>query len=423
MQNVYNYKEFAILYVDDEEQSLKYFKKAFASDFRIFTATSARAGFKILEEHKDELGILMTDERMPGGKGVHLLEQARQLSPRVLRILATAFADFDAAIQAVNSGAIYKYVSKPWNVDELKIVLRQGLELFIVQRERDQLLREKFSALHNLMVTDRLMSLGILAAGLGHHVRNSLVAVRTFLDLAPSKLQEENVRLDELRNPHFWREFYEQVQTQVQRITGMLSDLGGASGTPSIAFADKVKLPEVLADVLEKMKDKLDKKKIIVENQIPKSLPALMVEKAKFYRVFELLLTDELVSLPQGGQIWLRAQALPPSGGSDPRVQLELSDNGPGLPEAALRSVFDPFFVRNDNPQEFGINLMICYLLVYHHGGTIKAKNQPDRGAAFTLTFPTKPAVHSACPPGEDFLPKMLLNEMLWEKLLAGGKP
>jgi two-component system probable response regulator PhcQ len=316
MQNVYDYKEFAILYVDDEEQSLKYFKKAFASDFRIFTATNPRAGFKILEEHKDELGILMTDERMPGGKGVHLLEQSRQLCPRVLRILATAFADFEAAIQAVNSGAIYKYVSKPWNVDELKIVLRQGLELFIIQRERDQLLTEKFAALHNLMITDRLMSLGILAAGLSHHVRNSLVAVRTFLDLAPSKLQEEHVRLDELQNPHFWREFYEQVQAQIQRITGMLSDLGGASEMNSMSFADKVKLPEVLSDVLEKMKDKIEKRKIVVENHIPKSLPVLMVEKSKFYRVFELLLADELVNLPQGGRIWLRAQALPPSRGS-----------------------------------------------------------------------------------------------------------
>jgi hypothetical protein len=65
---------------------------------------------------------------------------------------------------------------------------------------------------------------------------------------------------------------------------------------------------------------------------------------------------------------------------------------------------------------------MICYLLVYHHGGTIKVQNQEQGGTVFTLTFPTKPKVQSGQGSGEDFLPKMLLNEMLWEKLLAGGK-
>ncbi len=421
MQSAYNYKEFAILYVDDEEQSLKYFKKAFDSEFRIFTATNVRAGLKTLEEHRDDIGILMTDERMPGEKGVHLLGQARQLCPRVLRILATAFSDFDAAIQAVNSGAIYKYISKPWNVGELEIALRQGLEFFMVQRERDRLLKEKLSVLHNMMITDRLLSLGILAAGLSHHIRNSLVAVRTFMDLAPSKLQEENVRLDDLRNPQFWREFYDQVQAQIHRITAMLADLGGASDKSALSFLDKVNLSEVLSSVLAKLKGKFDEKQIVVENRIPTSLPPLMVDERKFHQLFELLLTDEVVSLPQGGRILLQARALLPSASSDLQVQFELSDNGPGLPEAALRSVFDPFFVRNDNPQEFGINLMVCYFLVYHHGGTIKVQNQEGHGAVFTLTFPTNPQIRTPNAEEEDFLPRMLLNEKLWEKLLAGS--
>src|SRR5712691_10295864 len=105
MQNLYDYKKFAILYVDDEEKSLKYFTRAFEDQFRIFTAVNATEGFKLLEEHKDDIGLLMTDQRMPGEKGVWLLERARQLKPQIIRILATAFADMDAAIAAVNTGA------------------------------------------------------------------------------------------------------------------------------------------------------------------------------------------------------------------------------------------------------------------------------------------------------------------------------
>src|SRR5215211_1389072 len=107
MENTYDYKKYAILYVDDEEKSLKYFARAFEEQFHILTASSAQEGFKILEEHQERIGILMTDQRMPGEKGTWLLEKARQLRPRIVRILATAFADMDAAIAAVNTGAIY----------------------------------------------------------------------------------------------------------------------------------------------------------------------------------------------------------------------------------------------------------------------------------------------------------------------------
>src|SRR5512142_3224974 len=115
MQSLYDYKKFAILYVDDEEKSLKYFTRAFEDQFRIFTAPNAQDGFRVLEEHKDEIGVLMTDQRMPGEKGVWLLEKGRQLRPRIIRILVTAYADMDAAIAAVNTGAIYRYVHKPWH--------------------------------------------------------------------------------------------------------------------------------------------------------------------------------------------------------------------------------------------------------------------------------------------------------------------
>src|SRR5712675_1649880 len=248
MKSFYDYKKFAILYVDDEEKSLKYFARAFADQFWIFTAANAQDGLKILEEHKEEIGLLMTDQRMPGEKGVWLLERARQLRPRIIRILATAYSDMDAAIAAVNTGAIYKYVSKPWDPPQLEITLKRGLEFFMVQVERDQLLREKMSVLHNMMIADRIVSLGLLAAGLSHHIRNALVAVKTFLDLAPAKMEEEKMDLHGLRNPDFWKEYYQNVQGQVEKINNMLKDLWTASEKPAFEFRDRVQLHTVVSE-------------------------------------------------------------------------------------------------------------------------------------------------------------------------------
>ena len=99
---------------------------AFDKTFRIFTATNAQDGFRLLEEHPDEIGLLITDQRMPGEKGVQLLERARQLRPRMIRLLATAYSDLDAAIAAVNAGAIYKYITKPWDDDMLRQHVREA---------------------------------------------------------------------------------------------------------------------------------------------------------------------------------------------------------------------------------------------------------------------------------------------------------
>lgn len=417
MDNVYDYKQFAILYVDDEEKSLKNFTRAFEDQFRILTATNAQDGLKLLEEHKDEIGLLMTDQRMPGEKGVWLLERARRLQPRIIRILATAYSDMDAAIAAVNTGAIYKYVTKPWDPPQLETTLKRGLEFFVVQRERDQLLRQKLSVLHNMMIADRIVSLGLLAAGLSHHIRNALVAVKTFLDLAPAKMEEEKMDLNGLRNPDFWKEYYQNVQSQIEKINNMLKDLWTASETPSFEFSHRVQLRTVIDETIARAKDGFAAKQITLESSVPDSLPLLNVDKPKFYRLFELLLKDELASLPAGSHVSLSARA---SGNN--HVEIILHDDGPGLPKEALRIVFDPFVVRSNSPVEYGIHLMACFFIVHHHGGRIQARSDEGQGTTFTLRLPTNPSQTPTATEGDtEFLQKVLMSDAIWEKLITAN--
>lgn len=419
MHSAYDYKKYAILYVDDEEKSLTALRRAVGERFRVLTAPNAQEGLRQLEEHKQDLAVIMTDQRMPGEKGVQLLERARQIHPRMIRILVTAYSDFEVAIDAVNSGAIYKYISKPWDPPQLEMTLRRALEFFIVQRERDELLREKLSALHNMMITDRVISLGVAAAGLGHYVRNSLVAVQTFLDLAPSKLKEENLNIEDLRNPNFWGDFYKHVQSQLRRISHLLGGLQIAGENREAHFDHSLQTRSFIDGVAESMSVSLAEHNLKVENLVPAELPAIKVDEPKIRQLFELLLKDEIINLPPGSTIIFRARELPPEPGKPPFVEIQMQDNGPGVSTEALRSVFDPFFVRNDNPQEFGINLMTCYFIVYHHGGWVSVKNREGGGTTFTFTMPVNA---NPAPPGadeEEFLAKVMLNETLWERLLT----
>jgi two-component system probable response regulator PhcQ len=405
--------------VDDEEKSLKYFTRAFGDEFRVLTAATAQDGYKLLAQHADDIGLLLTDQRMPGESGVWLLEHARQLRPRILRILVTAYSDFDTAIAAVNSGAIYKYVTKPWDPPQFELTLRHGLEFFLVQAERDQLLLEKMSVLRNMMIADRIVSLGLLAAGLSHHIRNSLVAVKTFLDLAPKKMDEERASTNDLRNPEFWKDYHQNVQSQMEKINGLLKDLWTASENPSEPFADEVSLRRIVDDALAAFRDPFAARRIEVENRIPDSLPLLKVESLKFRRLFELLLKEELSTLPAGSRVSFSAEL--EGSGAKSEIVVQIVDNGPGLPPDALRVIFEPFMVRDSVPSEYGIHLMACFFIVHHHGGRIDAKSQPGGGTIFTLRLPLQPA-RDATPPDEvDFLQKALLNGELWQKLISGA--
>ncbi len=100
-------------------------------------------------------------------------------------------------------------------------------------------------------------------------------------------------------------------------------------------------------------------------------------------------------------------------------MQIQVTDNGPGLPQESLRVLFDPFVVRSDTPAEYGIHLMACYFIVFHHGGKIEAQSEDGKGTTFTLRIPLQPELAPAPSGDQDFLRKALFNEALWEKLIS----
>ena len=145
----------------------------------------------------------------------------------------------------------------------------------------------------------------------------------------------------------------------------------------------------------------------------------LNVDKPKFYRLFELLFKDEIATLPIGSKIVVSGNVV--TGGLSDRkeVQIQVADNGPGLPKEALRLVFDPFVVRSDSPMEYGIHLMACYFIVHHHSGKIEARSEEGQGTTFTMRLPTNPAQVQPVQNEHEFLQKVLLSDRLWEKLIT----
>ena len=126
-----------ILYVDDEIHNLNAFRASFRRLYTVFTATSAEEAESVLS--KQEVHIIISDQRMPKMTGIEFFESILDKYPEPIRMLLTGYADINAVIDAINKGQVYKYFSKPWNDDELKLNIDKAYEVYSLRKENKEL--------------------------------------------------------------------------------------------------------------------------------------------------------------------------------------------------------------------------------------------------------------------------------------------
>ena len=130
---------FNILYVDDEENNLTSFRAALRRYYTIFTALSGEEGMEIFRQN--DIHVVVTDQRMPGMTGVQFLQHIPD-EPDNIRMILTGFSDMEAIIEAINTGNVYRYITKPWDKDELKITIDNALEAVRLRRDNKHLIQE-----------------------------------------------------------------------------------------------------------------------------------------------------------------------------------------------------------------------------------------------------------------------------------------
>ena len=135
-----DHREFPILYLDDEPENLRIFELSFRREFSILTAETGDQALRLL--HENPVAVLLSDYRMPGMNGVEFLARTREIDDRCIRMLVTAYGDAQILGDAINDGRIYSYIPKPWEPEQMKLVLRRAIESYAVERERSALLEE-----------------------------------------------------------------------------------------------------------------------------------------------------------------------------------------------------------------------------------------------------------------------------------------
>ncbi|SFV38922.1 response regulator [Hyphomicrobium facile] len=254
-----------ILIVDDEPQAVKYFKKAFGTRYDVLTATSADEAESLILSGNHNIALVISDQRMPGRSGVSLLNRIRNERPDIIRMLTTAYADLDSAIDAVNKGEILRYISKPWDLRVLEAEIEQAITFYLLKNEYDMLLRDKLSALHRTLLRDRMNDLAMLSGLLPYN--NAPLTMYHYLKEAIAETAwrpSAQKAWSQLRIRDHWRIPVEETQRAI--------DLSEVLTTPPLladAHPSEVDIVAVLTDCANEINRELGGLQVVIHADQP----------------------------------------------------------------------------------------------------------------------------------------------------------
>ncbi|NEP81600.1 MAG: SpoIIE family protein phosphatase [Okeania sp. SIO3B3] len=163
-----------LMVVDDEPDNLDLLYRTFRRDFKVYKADSAFSAMKVLE-NEGEMALIISDQRMPEMNGTEFLGRTLEKYPNTVRILLTGYTDVEDLVEAINSGKVFKYITKPWNPEELKAVVQQASETYkiVSQRtkaltralRRESMLNEVMSAIRESLDYSSMLSTIIQTVG------------------------------------------------------------------------------------------------------------------------------------------------------------------------------------------------------------------------------------------------------------------
>ncbi|HYT94046.1 MAG TPA: hybrid sensor histidine kinase/response regulator [Gemmataceae bacterium] len=391
-----------LLVVDDEADLVHSVQDLLRFEYRVLGATRATEGLDIMK--REQVHVVMSDQRMPEMTGVEFLKRLREGYPDTVRLLFTAYADIKAVIDSINQGSVYRYITKPWEPQELQAVLRQAVQHYDLLAERKRLLSE-LQEKNVLLQTANLelqqaneLKKGFIKVA-SHELRTPLTIVLGLADLARrtpgvvqplahwlERIYAGSVRLNERIDVMIKLLLADRFDRPLARKPVALGDLVHAAAADVATFVQQ--------------------RHQHLEVDAPPDLGEIAVEEDKLRdSVFQLLI-NAVKFTPDGGTIRVSARMFP-NGAAEIRV----ADTGVGVDAASLPRLFDPFFTRFDVSRhssgvfEFerrglGLGLTVVKAFVEMHGGRVTVESEVGKGTTFTIHLPSQPQPPSSADVG-----------------------
>ena len=432
----------AVLYVDDEEQALKYFRRGLDRDFRVLVANGVDAALAILEAEAGKVGVVISDQRMPGRTGVSLLAEVRQRWPATVRLLITAYTDIDSAVSAVNAGAVYKYVHKPADFPALKLVLTEAMGLhretvhrdamaatlaeLEAQRQATQAAEADRAKLHQqLVAASREAGRAEVATGILHNVGNVLNSMTVSAGVVQATVRDSRVAnlckglamLEEhatdlaafltadergRRLPDYLSKLAAVLVEEQRTVESAMASLARniehvtqvvrsqQAHAKQIVIRDRVCPAALMAEAVRLARPAIDEHGVTVTQDMPGAGQLLMLDQHRVLQILTNLVANAVHAVADGRPTDRAITVRVGPGSADdgrPRVRLEVTDNGVGIATENLTRMFTYGFTTRAEGHGFGLHSAAN--AAREMGGSLTvASDGPGTGATFRLELP-----------------------------------
>jgi signal transduction histidine kinase len=380
-----------LLVIDDEPDLVQSVQDLLRRDYKVLGATRASEGLEMID--RERVHIVMSDQRMPEMTGVEFLTRVKQTHPEAVRLLFTGYADLNAVIDAINEGNVYRYISKPWETEELKATLKQAYEHYQLQEERRLLLIEVQEANAQLEAANAelrrandLKKAFIKVAS--HELRTPLTIL---LGLAEQMNVMTAAHPDLLACSERMQHAGQRLHDRVDQMVKLL--LAERFERP-LQRRETAMTPLIRTAIAEVQQFALMRKQTL-DASIPDDLGSLNVEPDKIHDSLVQLLANAIKFTPNGGAIRLSAMR------TEAGLRIAVSDTGMGIEPDHVSRIFEPFFTRFDvsrhssgtfeyDKRGLGLGLSVAKAFVEMHGGHMCVASDLGKGTTFTLELPAQ---------------------------------
>jgi signal transduction histidine kinase len=386
-----------LLIVDDEPDVVQSLRDLLRREYNVLGATHAREGLRLL--HEQPVQVVMSDQRMPEISGVEFLRSVRRACPEAIRLLFTGYADIKAVIDAINEGHVYRYITKPWDPDELLTVLHQAGEQYDLLQERQQLLedlrrknQELEQANAELRQANALKEAFINVAS--HELRTPLTILLSLPELALRMPDQNALTAD-------WFRRIQQAGTRLHRLVEQLLQMLRAGCFDRPLDRRPTDCAALVREAVEDVRPFVELRRQHLSVDLAPDLGMIDVEAGKIRVCLDNLLSNAIKFTPDQGTIEVHGRR------DGEMVRLQVRDSGVGISAADLPHIFEPFFTEVDVSRhssgqfEFGrrglgLGLSVARAFVQAHGGTLDLDSTAGQGTTFTVTLPIRQAASEA---------------------------
>jgi len=347
----------SILCVDDEKDNLEALERIFRTDFNVLKANSGDEALKVLSKNPD-VALILSDQRMPEMTGSEFLKRSIKTHPETIRMLLTGYTDIDSVIEAINSGEIYKYLTKPWDPVDLENTVKKGVERYLLNSELHNKNKQLTQALEELKTLDHSKTNLMLL--INHELKTPLTVISSFLELLKeSKLDDEQTL------------FTKKIESSSDKLKKLVND---------VLELLKADLGQVKTDIKKMDTDKIF---LMLKKSLPKDLTLESDGKTKHEAKSDAQIINKvLIELCYNALKFSsdkKAIFIASEGASKELITVGIKSSGPEIKPDMIKKILSPFTLDEDalnHSTGTGLGLSICQALLKNIGSQLDIKSE-----------------------------------------------